>query len=158
MRHAKECYSRECYKPESGMIHLEGSSLGDRANSCFKVHCEMNSRGTTPLYGSSYTVQIWLISQPPQGFPIVGLEGVCLAWIVLEVQQPRRPELSELLIGGHGIPPQYLTQERSQTPQRFKNTCAQVQSCRAFPDPYPKILEIRTSGILFIRQSRRRVP
>lgn len=138
------------------MIHLQDSSLGDRANSCFKVHCEMNSRGTTPLYLSFYIIQIWLISQPPQRFPTVDLERVCLAWIVLEVQKPKRTGLSELLIGGHGIPPQYLTQESNQIPQRFKNTCAQVQSCRAFPDQYPKIPEIRTSGTFFTRQSRRR--
>lgn len=39
------CSSRECYKPESGMIHLEGSSPGESSKLMLKVHCEMNSRG-----------------------------------------------------------------------------------------------------------------
>ena len=65
-------YSRECYKPESGMIHLESSSLGE--SSQLKVHCGMNSRGTTPFPLSPDTARIWLQMA-------VGLEGVSLAWI-----------------------------------------------------------------------------
>lgn len=54
------------------MIHLESSSLGE--SSQFKVHCGMNSRGTTPFPLSPDTARIWLQM-------VVGLEGVSLAWI-----------------------------------------------------------------------------
>lgn len=83
------CYSRECYKPESGMIHLEGRALGESKK--FEVHCGMNSRGTTPFLLSSDTVRIWL--QMAVGFR--------WQWprLALEVQQLKRSELNESPMG-----------------------------------------------------------